>query len=149
MAEINLTQGEADALRKLEKVCIENKQYYMPDDFTPNVSVNLSCIDKKEFFSLDLSRGRINLKKQKYQNRAREAVVLVRLDLGSPHRNPDGTEVGVPHIHLYKEGFADKWAYTIPDGVFKNLDDPMQILADFMTYCNVVNQPVFTRRLFS
>jgi hypothetical protein len=36
-------------------------------------------------------------------------VVLVRLDLGgAPHRNPFDEEIGVPHLHLYREGFGDK-----------------------------------------
>jgi hypothetical protein len=148
MAELNLTQSEADALHALEKISVDNTEFDLPD-LGGNLSVPLISMDKKEHFLLDISRGRIDLKRQKYQNRAREAIVLVRLDLGSPHRNPDGEEIGVPHIHLYKEGYGDKWASLLPAGVFTNLSDSWQILIDFMKYCNVVQPPNFRRGLFS
>jgi len=50
---------------------------------------------------------------------------------------------------LYREGYADKWAYSIPDGVFSNIADPWQVLQDFMSYCNIVRPPNFQRGLFS
>jgi hypothetical protein len=148
MAEINLTQAEADSLFAMEKISTEAREWDMPD-LGGGVSVPLISPDKKEQFVLDISKGRIDLKRQKYQNRAREVVVLARLDLGSPHRNPDGQEVGVPHMHLYREGYGDKWASVLPDGVFSNLDDSWQVLSDFMKYCNVTRAPNFKRGLFS
>jgi hypothetical protein len=42
---------------------------------------------------LDVTRAEIKLTKATYQNRARAAIILLRLDLdGPPHRNPDGRE---------------------------------------------------------
>jgi hypothetical protein len=50
--------------------------------------------------------------------------VLVRLDLGgAPHRNRDDEEIGVPHLHLYREGFGDKWATPLPSDRFRNPAD--------------------------
>lgn len=40
--------------------------------------------------------------------RARQIYSFARLDFNSPHRNSDGLEMGVPHLHLYKEGYGDK-----------------------------------------
>ncbi len=95
---------------------------------------------------LDLSRGRINLAKGKYQNRGRQVTVLVRLDFGGPpHRNPDGEEVGSPHLHLYREGFGDKWAKPVPKEQFLDLSDPRQTLEDFMRLCNIVEPPIIRR----
>jgi hypothetical protein len=35
----------------------------------------------------------------------------MRLDLdGPPHRNPDDEEIPWPHLHVYREGYGDKWA---------------------------------------
>lgn len=75
----------------------------------------LQSLDKREHFLLDLSRGRIDLQKVKMQNRGRQVVVLVRLYLeGALHRNPDDTEVPAPHLHVYREGYGDKWAVPGP-----------------------------------
>lgn len=99
---------------------------------------------------LDLRRGRIDLAKATYQNRGRHVVVLVRLDFGgAPHRNPDGTEIGSPHLHLYREGFGDKWAIPVPSGPFGDLSDPWRTLMDFMQYCNIVEVPTIRRGLFT
>jgi len=84
-----------------------------------------------------------------YQARGRRVVVLARLDFAAPHRNPDGTEVGVPHLHLYREGYGDKWAVEVPADILHNPDDVWQVLHDFMRYCGVVEQPNITRGLFA
>jgi hypothetical protein len=77
-------------------------------------------------------------------------VVLVRLDFGgSPHRNPDGEEIGSPHLHVYREGFGDKWAMPVPLDVFANLHDLARTLDDFMDYCHVVSRPAIERELFA
>ncbi len=148
MGEINLTQAEADLLLQMEKIKVNDEEHSLPD-LGGSISIPLISLDKKEHFLLDISRGRINLKRQKYQTRAREAIVLVRLDLSSPHRNPNGEEIGTPHIHLYKEGYGDKWASLLPEGVFTNLNDSWQTLVDFMRFCNVVQSPNLKKGLFS
>jgi len=52
-----------------------------------------------------------------YQNRGRAVVVLLRLDLkGSPLRNPNDEVIPCPHLHIYREGFGDKWAYPLAEG---------------------------------
>jgi hypothetical protein len=66
--------------------------------------------------------ARIDLIKGTYQNRARYVVVLVRLDFGGkPHRNPDGEEIASPHLHIYREGVGDKWAYPVTADRFANI----------------------------
>jgi hypothetical protein len=113
------------------------------------ISVPLVSQDKREGFFLDISRGRIDLLRGKYQNRGRQVVVLVRLDFGGPpHRNPDDTEVSAPHLHVYREGFGHKWALCVPKDKFPNLVDLWQTLGDFMGYCNVIEPPRINRGLF-
>ena len=115
----------------------------------PTGIVPLVSPDKRESFILDVSRGRIDLKKGTYQNRARQVVVLVRLDFGGPtHRNPDGVEIACPHFHVYREGYGDKWALPVPADRFPNLGDLWVTLEDFMRYCNVTIAPNIRRGLF-
>jgi hypothetical protein len=143
MADLNLEQAVADALIAMEKHHDGNTQYDFPTGGM-NLTVPLHSPDKREQFLLDVSRGRIDLAKVKMQNRGRQVVVLLRLDLaGPPHRNPDNTEVQTPHLHIYREGFGDKWAIPVPVAQFGNLGDVRATLDDFMRYCNITQPPTF------
>lgn len=149
MPEINLTQTEADALIALEKHRVDDQPYDYPG-MGGSITVPLVSVDKREDFLLDVSRGRIDLKKGTYQTRARHIVVLVRLDFGGqPHRNPDDVEVPSPHLHIYREGYGDKWAFPVPREEFPNMGDLWQTLEDFMRYCNVTEPPFIRKGLFS
>ncbi|MDO8771061.1 MAG: hypothetical protein Q7K57_20600 [Burkholderiaceae bacterium] len=149
MATTDLLQAEADALIALAKVKVNDELYDYPNAGR-SLIVPLTSQDKREEFLLDIYRGRIDLLKGTYQNRARQVIVLVRLDFGgAPHRNPDGMEVPCPHLHLYREGFGDKWAEPLPVDKFPNIDDLWQTLEDFMQFCNVVDRPTIARGLFT
>jgi hypothetical protein len=149
MADINLTQAEADALIAMEKHRANEDRSDFPMGGESAVLL-LQSIDRREQFLLDLSRGRIDLLKAKMQNRGRQVVVLVRLDLGGgPHRNPDGEEVPVPHLHLYREGYGDKWAIPVPVDRFRAIVDVWTTLEDFMRYCNITRPPRIERGLFT
>ena len=149
MAEINLTQSEADALIAMPKCKVDEQSWNYPA-LGGLVSIPLVSQNRRERFVLDVWRsGNIALKGA-YQNRARQVVTLVRLDFGgAPHRNPDDVEVSSPHLHVYREGFADKWAVPVPRDVFGNTGDLWQTLMDFMRYCNIVDPPSIARGLFS
>ncbi|CAE6794244.1 DUF6978 family protein [Nitrospira defluvii] len=148
MAATDLPQSEADALIALAKVKVNDDSYDYPGT-GGSLVVPLTSQDKREEFLLDIYRGRIDLLKGTYQNRARQVIVLVRVDFGgAPHRNPDGEEVPCPHLHLYREGFGDKWAMPLPVASFPNINDLWQTLEDFMTFCNVVDRPAIARGLF-
>lgn len=149
MANVNLTQSEADALLALEKRRIDEQIWEYPD-LEGQISIPLISVDRRESFLLDLRRARIALSKGTYQNRARQVVVIARLDFGgAPHRNPDGEEIDSPHLHIYREGYADKWAFPVPSHSFANIDDPWQTLYDFMHFCNVVEPPNIERGMFT
>ena len=149
MAEINLTQTEADALIAMEKHRVNNERRDYPV-LGGSVSIPLISADRRENFILDVSRGRINLAKGTYQNRPRQVVVFVRLDFGGqPHRNPDGEELESRHLHVYREGYGDKWAVPVPSGTFPNITDTWKTLEDFMRFCNIAHPPLIERGLFS
>lgn len=145
--DINLTQAEADALILLPKYKGDERVWKYPS-LGGSVSIPLVSADKRESFLLDISHGQINLLKGKHQNRARQCCILVRLDFGgSPHRNPDDTEIPCPHLHLYREGYSDKWAFPVPPVKFSDTTDIWTTFQDFMRYCNVVTPPQIQRGL--
>ena len=137
-----LTQTEADSLIAMNKSFAQPATIELPpgsDD-----TYELVGSDPKELFLLDLWRGTLKLSKLKFQNRARKAFVLVRLDIdGAPHTNPDGVRVGGTHIHVYREGFEDKWAQPLDPAQFRALGDRGLTFTDFCRYCNIVNAPPF------
>jgi hypothetical protein len=149
MADIDIPQAEADSLIAMEKKRTDQKQWLFsaPGE---RLAIPLVSADKRENFMLDVSRSQIKLTKATYQNRARQAIVLLRLDLdGPPHRNPDGVEVPCPHLHVYREGFADKWAVPAPADRYANLLDLFATFEAFMTHCNISDRPDVQQGLFS
>ncbi len=148
MADIIITQAEADALISMMKMRVSDETWNYPLS-GGNISIPLISKDKKENFWLDVRRGRIDLLKGTYQNRARQVIVLVRLDFGgAAHRNSDDVEIKAPHLHLYREGYGDKWAVPLPDGAFTDTENLVSLLGDFMRYCNISEPPTIQGGLF-
>lgn len=83
---IDLTQGEANLLLAMEKHRTNDDSHRFS---ALRLEIPLQLVDQREHFLLDIGRGRINLLKGTYQTRAKQAVILARLDFGGqPHRNP-------------------------------------------------------------
>jgi len=131
----------------MEKIRINDDAVAFPD-LGGRIEVPLASRDHRESFCLDVNRKRIALTTG-YQTRGRQTIVLARLDFAAPHRNPDGVEIGVPHLHLYREGFGDRWAYPIPEGMLSAPNNACQVLNDFMAYCRIVEAPDIRFGLFS
>jgi hypothetical protein len=95
-----------------------------------------------------VTRGRIKFTKATYQNRARQAVILMRLDLDGPlHRNQDGEEIACPHLHIYREGYGDKWAMPAPADKYPDTGNLLSTFEAFMRHCNITS-PEFLAGLF-
>jgi hypothetical protein len=149
MADINLAQEEAEKLMAMEKRAAEHNEWLFPSP-GERVVIPLTSLDKRENFVLDVTRFQIKLTKATYQNRARVAIILYRLDIdGAPHRNPDGAEIPCPHLHIYREGYGDKWAVPAPVGTFPDTSDLFSTLDAFMGHCNITAPPRIEKGLFS
>ncbi|HEY3456942.1 MAG TPA: hypothetical protein VGK64_20355 [Bryobacteraceae bacterium] len=149
MADINITQADADTLIAMEKQCVDDKQWSFP---VPGgrLAIPLASPDRRENFMLDVTRGQIKLTKATYQNRARQAIVLMRLDLdGPPHRNPDDQEILCSHLHVYREGYGDKWAIPAPPDIYPETRNLLATFQAFMRHCNVTVPPNIQMGLFS
>ncbi len=126
--------------------------------------IPIVAVDSPEEFLLDVERGNIKLIRRKYQTRARKIYVLARVDFsGPPHRNPTpieserapqgfedyvGMELSDTHLHLYREGWGNRWAIPLEPPAFHNADDPSRIWADFMKFCNITEPPDIQGGLF-
>ncbi|MGQ0815585.1 MAG: DUF6978 family protein [Gemmatimonadota bacterium] len=149
LTEIALTQTEADALLAMEKHRVDETTYDYPS-LGGALRIPLQSADKREAFMLDITRSQINLVKGTYQNRGRGVVILARLDFGgAPHRNPNGDEIQCPHLHLYREGYGDRWAVALPVSQFTDPTNPSRLLTEFMRFVNIVSAPELRSDLFT
>jgi len=147
--ELILTQEEGDELFGMAKMAVSPDPVDLPE-FGGRAEFALVSKDRREEFVINFTRNRIKLSKRSHHMRGCKVVGLCRLCLdGSPHRNPDGVEIGPRHVHVYREGFGLKFAVDLPEGVFRDLDDGLTTIEDFMRYCNVVELPAFRRSLFT
>jgi hypothetical protein len=147
MAEITLTQSEAETLIAMEKRRLDDKQWEFAGPGA-RIAIPLISADKRENFFLDITRAQLKLTKATYQNRARQVIILMRLDLdGPPHRNPDNEEIPCPHLHIYREGFGDKWAIAAPPSDYPN-HDLVSMFKAFMNQCNITHPPEIQLGLF-
>ena len=149
-----LTQSEADALINIPKIKNSDDSYDFPLP-GENLTIPIISQDEQENFLIDISRGKIRLKKCTYQERYQTIIILIRLDVdGPPHTNPEvvnvplpyltpynGQTIDCPHLHLYVEGFMDKWAIPAPNDEFPDTTNLYTTLQDFFQYCNVVETP--------
>lgn len=141
-----LGQAEADALIAMGKTFLKRKTICLP----PGIDESRELVgdDKTELFLLDLWRGTLRLSKYRYQTRGRRIVVLVRVDIdGAPHTNPDGGNVGPSHIHVYREGFEDRWAHPLNPAQFSDSTDIVQTFHDFAAFCSIRDVPPFQETL--
>ena len=159
-----LTGDEVNRLFRIEKFSNSKEEHTLAESKFSSTLQSADCRDK---FTFDFSRSSIVLR-YKLQLRAERMYPLVRLDLGGRfHDNPNQEiecaeddpfgnvhancigkhfEIGEPHIHYYREGFEDSWAYPVPSS-FRDLNDIYQTYLDFMELCNVVKRPNIRRSL--
>lgn len=149
-----LSQSEADALIKLPKKKKSDEYYGFP---VPGESLTIPLVsdDEREEFLIDINRGRIRLIKCSYQERYRTTIILVRLDVNGPdvtlvplpYLTPyNGQTIECPHLHLFVEDYADRWAIPIPSDKFPDTADLYKTLKDFFYFCHVVDKPQIIQR---
>ncbi len=109
-----LTEGQVKYLLGLEKVSDLSSGRAYPG-MGGKLEIPLRSVDNKEEFVLNITKGRKNYLKVSHQTRARVSIPIARLDFGAKHTNPDSKIVGSPHLHIYREGYGDKWAYELDD----------------------------------
>ncbi|MFH1703080.1 MAG: hypothetical protein ABIB41_06580 [Nitrospirota bacterium] len=156
-----LTQAEADALFAMPKKPKSSDSLNFPHAGGKLLAEFIS-LDGREVFLFNINRASIAVSKCTYQKRARQVEILRRLDIdGSPHPNPavetvpleflvpyNGLEIPCPHLHIYVEGFADKWAIPAPTDLMNSNADLYTVMESFLKYCNVQEMPNIERGLF-
>ncbi|WP_303675251.1 DUF6978 family protein [Vampirovibrio chlorellavorus] len=153
---MDLFQTDADRLLALPKIHVgSDKTYLLPKD-GKTLEIELMSEDQSESFILNIWRGTIRLDKTTYGTRYKKIYILSRLDINGYHTNPDveppldflrpyvGRRFNAEtHVHIYTEGFNDKWAVPLPHSILKEVSVPQDYLVQFMRYCNIIEPPTF------
>ncbi len=154
---MSLTQSEADLLLRMPKRTRPGTTLELSTSMPMDQDWELLSHDRREEFVLTIERGRRKTIRLKFQTRAREVIVLARLDLnGSPHRNPAGQPyrpgelLTSSHLHLYREGYDDRVAYLLnelPDGFVFSFADDLTALTQFLALSAVDPIPPIQTRI--
>jgi hypothetical protein len=133
-----LSQSEADILLSLEKRFVAAPTIRLAPGVDETHDLVGALDTHEEHFLLDIWCGTKRTTKLKYQTRGRKVFVLARIDIdGAPHTNPNGDRIDGTHIHLYREGYEDRWAWPLDPGQFSNVTDSQTLLADFCRLCHI------------
>lgn len=102
----------------------------------------------RDQFLLDFYRGSFELSQYTINKRYRQTIILLRYDSGKRHTNPDGVLFEGPHVHLYREGYDDKFAFPVSQIGVTSSEDIATVLNKVLEYCNIRNVPVIEAPLF-
>ncbi|MBD3920479.1 hypothetical protein H8B09_17080 [Paenibacillus sp. PR3] len=136
-----LTDPEARRLLDAVKTLVSANKINFPS-LQSYITLEASSSQTSDRFQIDIQRKTLNVKKCTYQTRYKKSINLLRIDIEGPaHPNPDGTEIPCPHIHIYREGYDDKWAYPLSSEIITDPNDLVQVLINFLEYNNINKIP--------
>ena len=144
---MSIPQREYDYLMSVEKVFSET------DDIELGPAPirwqrNINAIQSREAFILDFYRGSFELRKYTTNKRYRQTIIFLRYDSMGRHTNPDGTTFDGPHVHLYREGFNDRFAFPVTEiGVDSSLAME-EVFQKILSYSNVIQVPQIHLSIF-
>jgi hypothetical protein len=152
---MEITDTERDQLFKTPKEFTDNELLMLG----PNPikwSRELKSLETKGIFNLDYYSGRLELK-YSINHRTRKSLVLLRYCSHCFHTNPEelGGDIfrNEAHIHLYREGYGDRYAMKIAD-LFPHLtatecQDIGIIMREILSKISVQNPPIVTGTLWN
>ncbi len=131
-----LTQADFDFLMGIEKE-FEDKSTIFLGPAPLQWSRKIKTTATHDTFLLDFYRGSFRIQKYTFNHRYRQTFSVFRYDSYGVHTNPDGQVVDVPHIHLYKEGYGDKFAYPASEFGIEESDPMEEVLRKILVYCKI------------
>ncbi|KFF30451.1 hypothetical protein BBOMB_1579 [Bifidobacterium bombi DSM 19703] len=112
----------------------------MPEGKERNKGFDVTGRQSASQFRISMYRGMVDFEKHSINAMLKEGnVVLMRLCVGAGrrHSNHDGTIVDGSHLHIYKEGYGDHYAYPVDIQSPDFINDTLLLLGRF----NVVSKP--------
>lgn len=138
---MSISQADFDSLIQEEKMFVD---LVTPIKLSPapmSWTREIKAINSKNLFLFDFYRGSFELSRYTFNKRYRQSIVLMRYDSGGRHTNPDGESFDGPHIHFYREGYNDKFAFPSSDLKIEESDSMEEVLEKLLQFCNVKKRP--------
>jgi hypothetical protein len=99
-------------------------------------------------FELNISTHSIRIEKTNYHLQENRILPLLRLEVfATPHKNPNGEKISENHLHIYKEGFEDRWAYPV-DHILKHSRDRIIIFQSLLDTINLQSKLTVDKDIF-
>tara|TARA_R110002124_G_scaffold56746_2_gene159775 strand:- start:146 stop:583 length:438 start_codon:yes stop_codon:yes gene_type:complete len=145
---MSITQSDFNNIIKEEKIFSD---LIHPLELSPapiSWTREIKAINSKNIYLLDFYRGSFELTRYTYNKRYRQSLILLRYDSRGRHTNPDGVTFDGPHVHIFREGFNDKFAYPISDLNIEDTNSIDEVLDKLLQFCNVIKRPVINIPMF-
>lgn len=154
-----LTDNESLELIREEKQFKENR-FEFPKQGDSQTLEAEGLVSHSEYL-MDINRKLCTLSRITYQNRVQKSIILLRLDIDTkPHTNPDGVTISGTHLHVYREGYLDAWAYELDNPNLQNINSSFNLedltcedmerrFEAFSRLCNFTSYPIAICDLFS
>ena len=136
-----ISQTEYDFLMKEEKEFDDPSSPIQLGPAPIQWTRQINSTTTKEAYLLDFYRGSFEISKYTVNKRYRQTIILLRYDNGGRHTNPDGETFQGAHVHLYKEGYNDKFAYPVSKIGVDETDNIETVFNKVMQFCNVKGVP--------
>lgn len=143
---MTITQEEADTLRIIEKYLANPQDVKIPKMRETRIYPAYHKCYNRRRDDLDVSayRGGIDENKVSYRLIYKKGILLIRIDTNdkTAHINPDNKSFippMTPHVHIYREGYGDKFAYPLPDEFSSKGADIEKLFIEFLQYSNFIN----------
>ncbi len=132
----NLTQSEAEALMAVRKIFEDTSPLMIDRPFREERKL-ISSANSSDTFYLNINETAIEFGKYFVNNRY-FSTPLVRLcmDKDAVHENPDGQKIQGCHIHIYREGYGDKFASELRLANITGTTT-IQVIGQFLVFCNI------------
>ena len=145
---MTLTQSEYDYIMSQDKVFDDPDTTIRlgpaPIQWTRQINSSVN----KEIYLLDFYRGSFELTKYTINKRYRQTITLLRYDNGGRHTNPDGEIFEGAHVHLYREGFNDKFAFPVSKIGIDATDAMESVFHKIMYFCKINRVPDIELTMF-
>lgn len=145
---MSITQAQIDFLIQQDKKFDGLINPIQPGPAPIQWTRKINSSDLRETFLLDFYRGSFELLKYIFNKRYRQTIILLRYDNGGRHTNPDGQLFEGPHVHIYKEGYDDKFAYPVSEIGVDLSNTIEQVLKKVMQFCNIKESPTIEVPMF-
>ena len=150
---MQINQAIANYLLEMKKLPVTRATIEFPS-FGDCLTIECTSEDRHYPFQVDVNRkNKINQRKISFQLRNNKAIILRRLCLNNgPHENPpgpaplpilkpyEGLYINENHLHIYVEGYNDKWAVPLSMLIDLEIDAQstlVDIMERFFVHCNV------------